>query len=165
MNASINDIQKFVSFAAKKLGLTSLPKINFVGSKENSMDAFGHFENSRNKTTITVRITDRHPIDIMRTIAHELIHYRQKVMGNRSSEGMKEDEANALAGRIMRDFDTTHSKSFRDKPIREDMGIGGLGSVAANATGPAVAGFDPLMGMKRKRPVERKKLRDILKKG
>jgi len=143
MNSSVNDVKKFIHFAAKKLGLSSLPKINLVGSSENAKQAFGHFLGTRQGTSISVRITDRHPIDVMRTIAHELIHYKQRISGVRSSEQMKEDEANALAGRIMREYDTANPQSFKDKPIKEDMG-------AVNAVGQEGMGSDskgPIQGI------------------
>lgn len=130
MNTSIKDVKNFISFAAKRLGLTSLPRISLVGKEENSKNAFGHFLGDRKGASITVRITDRHPIDVMRTIAHELIHYKQRSSNVKASEQMKEDEANALAGRIMRDYDTTYPKAFKDKPINEDGSMG-----AANAIG------------------------------
>jgi len=135
MNTSIKDVKNFISFAAKHLGLRSLPKINLVGNTENSKNAFGHFLGDRKGTSIIVRVTDRHPIDVMRTLAHELIHYKQRVVGSRFSEQMKEDEANALAGRIMREFDMSYPHVFKDKSIQEDGAMG-----AANATGAGIAG-------------------------
>lgn len=132
MNTSLKDVHNFIQFAQKHLGISSLPKINLVGSSENSKNAFGHFLGARKGTSITVRVTDRHPIDVMRTLAHELIHYSQRLSGVHKSEQMREDEANAMAGRIMRDYDTTYPKAFKDKPVykglRED-------AVAANAVG------------------------------
>ena len=91
------EIEMFVKFAAKELGLTKLPKIHYVGTTENKKAAFGHSMGN----DIWVRITDRHPIDVMRTITHELIHFKQKG----GSERFKEDQANALAGRVMRKFE------------------------------------------------------------
>ena len=78
-----------MKFAAKELGLRSLPNIKFVGSSENRMDSFGHTKGN----SITVRITDRHPIDIMRTIAHEFIHIKQNVTKKKIGN---EDQANDL---------------------------------------------------------------------
>ena len=160
MNTSVKDVKNFIHFAAKHLGLSSLPKISLVGSSENSKNAFGHFLGDRKGTSISVRITGRHPIDVMRTIAHELIHYKQKISGVRSSEQMKEDEANALAGRIMRDYDTTYPKTFKDKPIAEEavpgaatnaVGTEGMGS---DSKGP-IQGYDPLLKKKDKKPLTR----------
>ena len=144
---SIQDVKNFISFASKELKLTSLPKINFVGSAENSLNAFGHFNSSNKGSTINVRITDRHPIDVMRTLAHELIHYRQLLRGSKAGELMKEDEANALAGRLMRDFDKKHSRVFKDKAIKEDAGVG-IAAIGANHTGGGIENVDPLFKKK-----------------
>jgi len=167
MMSSINHVKQFVNFAAKELGLTSLPKINFVGNTENKRDTFGHFFGRRHGSSITVRITGRHPIDIMRTLAHELIHYKQKIKKTKSSEQMKEDEANELAGRIMRKFDNKYPKVFKDLPIsiKEDGEGGTVSAVPANAIGnpgsnPNMQTFDPLLGTKM---LKRKQLQDITK--
>lgn len=154
----------FINFAANKLKLKSLPKINLVGSSEDKKNAFGHSKGM----TITVRITERHPIDVMRTLAHELIHYRQNITGARG-EQMREDQANALAGRIMRDFDTTYPEVFKDKAIKANMVEDVASAVATNAVsgggiegigyGPKgePGGMSQVMGM-----VKRKRLTDII---
>jgi len=160
---SVKDVRLFINFASKELGLTSTPHVHLVGAEENNRATFGHFLGTRKGTSITVRMTDRHPIDVMRTIAHELIHYKQRTTGMRSSEMMKEDQANALAGRIMRKFDTTYPRVFKDKPvssIREDMGVAAMGGAVNNEGDHNIAGFDPLLipkkqkVLKRKNPVE-----------
>jgi len=135
MSASIKYVKDFIRFAVKHIGLTTVPTIHLVGSSENKHNAFGHFLGTRKGTTISVRITDRHPIDVMRTIAHELIHYHQRIKGVTKSEQMKEDEANALAGRIMREYDNAYPHVFKAKPIgniREDG--------AAMSTGAGISG-------------------------
>lgn len=167
--SSIGHVKKFVNFAAKELSLNSLPKINFVGNSENKKDAFGHFFGRRNGSTITIRITGRHPIDIMRTVAHELIHYKQRLLKSSSPDKIKEDEANALAGRIMRKFDSKYPHVFRDLPIpiKED---GTTSAVPANSMGGSsstsgpIQTYDPLLGINKKdQMLKRKQLQDITK--
>ena len=164
---SVSEVQKFIHFAAKKLKLTSLPKINLVGASENSKNAFGHFFSDGKTTTITVRITGRHPIDVMRTIVHELIHYKQKVSKVRKSEQMREDEANALAGRIMREYDTTNPQMFNAHPIKEEMGVAAMGGAVNNIGDKQIAMIDPLLktGKPLSRLVKTKKLKDIKESG
>ena len=116
--SSITEIKNFVKFAASYLGLNSVPQVKFVGSAEDKKATFGHFDGK----SITVRATNRHPIDVMRTVAHELIHHKQRLQGSHSREGAKEDEANAIAGRIMKAYDTKYPQMFRSKPILEDTG-------------------------------------------
>lgn len=125
MSVQLKHLNTFVKFAAKEMKLPTLPRIHFVGSSENKKSAFGHSVDK----DIYIRITGRHPIDVMRTIAHELMHFKQNLLGNKG-EKMREDQANALAGRLMRKFDTTHPEVFRDRPINETES-----GMAANAAG------------------------------
>jgi len=162
-------IKKFVPFAAKELGLTSLPKIHLVGHNEDEKAAFGHSKGNN----IAVRIVGRHPIDVMRTIAHELIHYRQNLSKKKNSEKMREDEANAIAGRVMRNFDTAHPEAFKDKPIPEEVGSVIPNNLMGNSSSIQGTGgittIDPLMKPKNKqntfltqRVHDMKKLSDII---
>jgi hypothetical protein len=177
MQPQISYLNHFISFAAKELGLSKLPKINFVGKSEDSKRAFGHFFSSPKKTEISIRITDRHPIDIVRTIAHELCHWKQQQQGIHNSEISKEDYANAMAGRIMRKYDTSHPKLFTQRAIshtslREDGGVGAVTSaIPANAAqgnigvdSPGYAGYSPKLGSGTEKRSKRrpKKLRKIL---
>lgn len=169
MNVSLKDVKNFITFAAKYLHLGSLPHIRFVGAIENKKRAFGHFMSDRHSDgSITVRVTDRHPIDVMRTIAHELIHHKQRISGVPRSEQMKEDEANALAGRIMREYDTKYPKTFKDKPItsihetESAVPANAMGGSSSTAGTGGIDTYDPLMSrmmQKRKPP---KGLRQII---
>ena len=58
----------------------------------------------------------------MRTLAHELTHYKQDITkglnANSGDTGSpEEDEANAMAGRIMRHFDEKYPHAFETKPV------------------------------------------------
>lgn len=131
--SSIQLVNSFVLFAAGELNISrnNLPQIKFVGSEEDSKQAFGHFITDKNKKEIKVRVTNRHPLDVMRTIAHEMYHYKQNLLGIRKSEQTKEDEANAVAGRIMRKYNTRFPKAFKSQPIKEEV----VSAVPANAAG------------------------------
>ena len=157
--SSITEIKNFVKFAASYLGLNSVPQVKFVGSAEDKKATFGHFDGK----SITVRATNRHPIDVMRTVAHELIHHKQRLQGSHSREGAKEDEANAIAGRIMKAYDTKFPQMFRSKPIYETesaVPVNAMGGSSSTAgTGP-IDTYDPLLKTGND---NRKKLRTILK--
>ena len=106
----------FLPFVAKELDLDSLPKIKLelrLGSDE--QPAFGKFVNEEN--TIYLAVEDRHPIDIIRTFAHELVHFKQGVehelgpeSGNTGSP--QENEAHQLAGIVMRNFNKAYPEFF-----------------------------------------------------
>ena len=63
---------------AKRLGVQQAPKIVFTHDKRNAETPFGLTAYYLNpERTIRVFITDRHPTDILRSFAHELIHHWQ----------------------------------------------------------------------------------------
>lgn len=168
MQSVIKQLDNFVKFAAKELSLSKLPKIHFVGKSQNSKAAFGHSVGDQ----IYVRITDRHPGDIMRTLAHELIHIKQTQMG-KHGEQFREDEANAIAGRMMRKFNTTYPSVFNQKATSSNIAETESLMPANQMGGGPGAGiqtFSPLMNMdqgnKKYNPMKalykKKKLRDIV---
>ena len=152
-------LKQFIKFAARQLGLEKIPDVHFVGHEEDKHNAFGHFQHSDD--AIKVRSIDRHPLDIMRTIAHEMAHYKWRLdgkVGDNIAGGESENYAHARAGEIMRKYDNTHPSEFKDKPLKED----GEGPANVMGTSSSTAGtggidtFDPLL----KKP---KNLRDMIK--
>lgn len=66
----------------QKLKFDTLPSINFIEDEENAKDMFGKTAYyNPNTSEITVFITGRHPKDIMRSVAHEVIHHSQNLRG------------------------------------------------------------------------------------
>jgi pterin-4a-carbinolamine dehydratase len=107
--------------AIKHLELKKLPKIKLLGDVETDhMPSFGKFSND--DSTIHLGIKNRHPNDILRTLAHEMVHYAQ---GQRDELGAdsgatgspEEDQANAEAGVIMREFNQQFPQYMELKPI------------------------------------------------
>lgn len=163
MSKQLKHLNKFIDFAKKELKLPSLPNIHFAGSEEtDKYSAFGHSKGN----DITIRINDRHPIDIMRTVAHELTHYSQNLK-RQKGEQFREDDANAHAGRLMRKFGTTNPEIFKDEEI-DDIGEEMASTVPANAMGASSSThgtggidiYDPLM--RAGETIKRKKLKDII---
>jgi GNAT superfamily N-acetyltransferase/predicted nucleotidyltransferase len=145
---------EFIPFCAKRLGLSKLPRIEWftngdVGSDHHS---FGSFHNG--DQIIRVCITNRHPMDIMRTLAHELTHYKQWLDGkitDRSGETGSpiENEANATAGVIMRDWGKLHPDMFKEVPITEDEDLPKVIKLRGFALSPDDTGYDPTARAKR----------------
>ena len=66
----------------KQLGFSNIPNINFIEDQENAKDMVGRTAYyDPNTTDITVYVTNRHPKDIMRSVAHEVIHHAQNERG------------------------------------------------------------------------------------
>ncbi len=81
-NELIDNIQEFYSYAKKKLNLDKSPKLFFKIDQKNAdniLGKTGYYDT--NGEAIYLYITDRHPKDIIRSFAHELIHHQQKING------------------------------------------------------------------------------------
>ena len=99
----------------QELELDELPPINLIDDapaiKSGNKNSFGEFDG----TTVHVVTTDRHPLDVMRTLAHELSHWKQRLEGQEmdGEDGSDtENQANALAGVIMRRFGEKYPEYF-----------------------------------------------------
>ncbi len=111
--------KEFVKFTVKELGLKSLPKsIKFEGDDYSAQHlTFGTYNPSTDE--IVVVKGQRHPIDVLRTLAHELVHHKQREDGqelNGEDGSNTENEANAKAGELMRKFRTVRPEIFNVGP-------------------------------------------------
>jgi len=80
--------EEFMSHCQKKYGFKHPPKINFVDDGENAQDPLGktaHYDTQ--DKSITLYITNRHPKDILRSLAHELTHHLQHLRGELDDVG------------------------------------------------------------------------------
>lgn len=116
-DAAVAAMRTFLSMAAEELALRRLPKIIWVTEPKvtEKNQSFGKY--TSDDKTIRVVIRGRHPLDVMRTLAHELVHYKQDTEGRiRPDSGETgspiENEANAMAGKIMRRFGRAHPDAF-----------------------------------------------------
>ncbi len=111
-------VNKFIKFASEKLNLgEDTPKIILSDdSKEaETMHSFGKYTPEAKE--IRVVIANRNLADILRTLAHEIVHYKQYLEGkltpNSNDTGSPdENEANAMAGILMREFGKANSIIF-----------------------------------------------------
>jgi hypothetical protein len=158
MDKSAGHIQHFISFAVKHLKLTKMPNIRLVGHSEDSKRTFGHSISNE----IVVRSIGRHPNDVMRTLAHELVHFKNG--SKNASDEKREDMANAIAGRIMRLYNTKYPNTFKNKPITEEGEGGMVSAVPANAMGASSSASGPIQTYDPKLKIPGpKKLKNILR--
>ena len=106
----------------KFLDLKSLPKIKLEKTIEDEdQPTFGRYVNGED--TLYLSLDNRHPVDIMRTFAHEMVHYKQDLnqqLGHSSGDtgSPAENQANALAGVIMRFFNKKHPEFLKADSIK-----------------------------------------------
>ena len=110
-------VRDFYNRCCKEVGIDSPPRLRLHKDPEWSKrnKTFGMYDN--NKHEIHLSLTKRHVMDVLRTLAHELIHARQHEVENVPDDagdtGSKfENEANALAGILMRDFGKEYPEYF-----------------------------------------------------
>lgn len=114
-------VRQFGRMAIKHLGIPRPPKLRLINSKD-SENSFGHYDPPTD--TITLVVGDRHIMDILRTLAHELTHCRQfqdqEVPLEAGETGSPwENEANAEAGVIMRNFQNKYPEFFKSRVVAE----------------------------------------------
>jgi cytidyltransferase-like protein len=112
-------IGEFIKFAIKNLEIQKPPRnlsLSYDTNKAKEMRSFGYFSPNDNK--IWVYCANRNMADILRTLAHELVHRKQDEDGRISYESGKtgsdiENEANARAGVLLRDFGKQHEEIYQ----------------------------------------------------
>ena len=105
-------VYKFAPWVAEQLGIR-LPKIVLLDQPKDT--TFGQYV--PDERCIYLVIGGRHPVDVLRTLAHELTHHKQHI-NNDLPDGAgatgtdQENEANANAGVVMRDFAGANPEYF-----------------------------------------------------
>jgi hypothetical protein len=114
---------KFLPIAMKDIGLDSLPKMKFIAQvTDTQQPTFGMYENGTH--VLHVALMNRHPNDILRTVAHELVHYKQDLdnrLNDQSGEtgSPEENQAHEIAGVVMRHFNKQYPEFISSKPITD----------------------------------------------
>jgi hypothetical protein len=106
-------ITHLLQLCKRELEIDELPPISILkdDTSTGGGTSFGQFT----EDGIKVVSAGRHPMDVMRTLAHELVHWKQRVEGMEldGSDGSEtENQANAVAGIIMRKFGQMYPEYF-----------------------------------------------------
>ncbi len=117
-----NILKKFLVFLKRELRLNYDVPIILIDDVEyaKKIQAFGEISD---KNVIRVSIINRHPMDIMRTLAHEYVHYKQHMEkgihhGSSKAGSLSENQANAKAGELIRKYANLHPELFDLMPLR-----------------------------------------------
>lgn len=106
-------IKQHIQWLADQLDIKKLPKITLLNDPVDT--TFGQYD--PNTKSIKLVTGGRHPVDVLRTLAHELTHYKQDIENNLPDGAGEtgtdqENEANANAGIVMRDFAQENPDQF-----------------------------------------------------
>ena len=137
MNEQIQTLlSQFYGYAKKRLGFEKDASINFVVDEENSKNPLGttaHY--NPDSMEVTVYTSGRHPKDILRSVAHELVHHRQNCQGKMKDTGpttpgyaqsdshlrQLEQEAYLEGNMCFRDWEDTYKANQEVKTIYESV--------------------------------------------
>ena len=111
-------LDEFVKFVSKELGLKKTPKI-VVQNGRKDLKTTANYNYQTEEKVIKVNGKNRMLVDIMRSIAHEMVLHKQYEEGRLETPppdigGEIEDEANAKAGAFIKMF-AKKDKSLYDE--------------------------------------------------
>ena len=114
-------IGEFIKFAAKNLGIQNLPgslTLSYDNKQAQDKRTFGFFDPNNKKIWIYVK--NRNMADILRTLAHELVHRKQEEDGKLDPTSGQtgspiEDEANSMVGVLLRNFGKINNSIYEHK--------------------------------------------------
>ena len=120
-------LHRFYRSCVSKLELKDPPRLRLETTPDWSREngSFGQYEPETN--TLILATYGRHVLDILRTMAHEMTHRHQDEKSPLPADAGEtgspwEDQANAMAGRIMRDWAEEQPEMFDGVTLEEASG-------------------------------------------
>lgn len=116
LDNKLDGVENFSKFATDKLKIKSPFSIKLTADRNNNnIKTLAHFNNADSNCCVYSR--GRNLADILRSIAHELVHKSQfendKIKGPvQDIGGPIEDEANAVAGQLVKEFGYDNPEIF-----------------------------------------------------
>ena len=109
-------LTEFVKFVKGELGLKKTPTIKLLNGR-NDLKTTAHYNYSEPEKIIKINAKNRHLVDVMRSIAHEMVHHKQFEDGRLEVRppdigGEIEDEANAKAGKFIKLFSKVNNTIY-----------------------------------------------------
>lgn len=106
-------IVKFIKFVNDELNLNQPFKVKLVTQRDGDLKTYAYYNPQNGDVKVYCR--DRGLADVLRSIAHELIHHHQNQMGKLEEPtqdigGEIEDEANSVAGQLVKKFGYANPK-------------------------------------------------------
>jgi hypothetical protein len=106
-------ILKFIKFVKDELALNQPFKVSLVKQRDDDLKTYAYYNPSNGG--VKVYCKDRGLADVLRSIAHELIHHQQNETGRlempaQDIGGEIEDQANSVAGQLVKKFGYANPK-------------------------------------------------------
>ena len=98
---------KFIKFLQEELNLSVPFRVQLVTNRTDDLKTYAYYDPSTG--LVKVYCKNRGLADVLRSVAHELIHHLQNQRGELNKPvpdigGQIEDEANAVAGQLVKKF-------------------------------------------------------------
>lgn len=113
-------VKDFMRFTKMKLNIRNDIPVELIYDLEFSRKYSSFACIMTDSKKIYVSVINRHPVDILRSLAHEMVHYKQLIDGQNvqgHTGSRHENEANAKAGVVLRDYGKMHPELFTMRPI------------------------------------------------
>jgi len=113
-------VKDFMRFTKVKLNIRNDIPVELIYDLEFSRKYSSFACIMTDSKKIYVSVINRHPVDILRSLAHEMVHYKQLIDGQNvqgHTGSRHENEANAKAGVVLRDYGKLHPELFTMRPI------------------------------------------------
>lgn len=106
-------IIKFIKFISDELNLNTPFKVKLVTQRDEDLKTYAYYNPCNG--FVKVYYKNRGLADVLRSIAHELIHHHQNQTGKMQGPtqdigGDIENEANSVAGQLVKKFGYAHPK-------------------------------------------------------
>ena len=111
-------LNRFVKFVKNQLELDTVPVISIQNHRKN-LKTTANYDYTKDEKIIKVCSKGRALVDVMRSIAHEMVHHKQFEQGRLKVQppaigGEIEDEANAKAGQYIKMFAKQDSTIYEE---------------------------------------------------
>jgi len=125
-----NHLNSFLDFCCDKLNISDKPKLKFKEpADQGEQPSFAAYAPGARE--VYVMSKNRHPMDIFRSVAHELVHHKQNEEGRIGKDIAKEgatgsdieNEANSRAGELMRWYGKANPSAFSMSYVTENKAI------------------------------------------
>jgi predicted RNA binding protein YcfA (HicA-like mRNA interferase family) len=125
-----NHLNSFIDFCCDKLSIKDKPTLKFKEpADQGEQPSFAAYAPGARE--VYVMSKNRHPMDIFRSVAHELVHHKQNEDGRIGKDIAKEgatgsdieNEANSRAGELMRWYGKANPAAFSMSYVTENKAI------------------------------------------
>jgi hypothetical protein len=123
-----DEYDKFITYVVSELNIENPPTV-YIEKEPTSEYTGGTYRYKGGSERIKVRCKGRSLMDILRSLAHELVHHKQKEDGKfKDKEEVKdipevggpiEDEANALAGRLIKKYGQENEHLYEQVMVKK----------------------------------------------